>query len=86
MHKPIVRSVSNVVVLIDSLYAMLRTTPFHRESYSLLIIQTIVGYHHQCSDRFRDLVSKYDASHPGEGASASTHVASTVLSAVWAQR
>jgi hypothetical protein len=35
-QRPIVKSAANVIVLIDSLYSMLRTTPFHRESVSLV--------------------------------------------------
>lgn len=55
--RPVVKSASNVVVLIDSLYSMLRTTPFHRESYSRLIIQTIVQFYQRCNERFKDLTS-----------------------------
>lgn len=85
LGRPIVRSVANVIVLIDSLYAMLRTTPFHQESYSLLIIQTIVQYYQRCYDRYRDLIlqdtSASDSS-PITGSSSNE----IRLSAMWAQR
>lgn len=95
--KPIVRSVANILVLIDSLYAMLRTTPFHRESYSLLIIQTIVQYYQRCHDRYRDLTTQEVAPVPprattrpsvdtGAAAPQPSAISSTVLSAMWAQR
>lgn len=45
------------MALINSLCAMLRTTPFHRESYSRLILTVIVQFYQRCSDRFQDLVS-----------------------------
>ncbi|PWZ02329.1 hypothetical protein BCV70DRAFT_157446 [Testicularia cyperi] len=56
-NKPVVKSASNVIVLMDSLYSMLCTTPFHRESYSRLIVTTVVQYYQKCGERFRDLVS-----------------------------
>ncbi|KAE8211658.1 hypothetical protein CF327_g4604 [Tilletia walkeri] len=81
-RKPIVKSVGNVIVLIDSLYSMLRATPFHRESYSRLIIQTIVQYYQRCNERFRELAAaEMDLSGrvvPPDGPFA--------LSATWAQR
>lgn len=83
-EKPIVRSVTNVVVLIDSLYSMLRTTPFHRESYSLLIIQIIVQYYQRCHDRFRDLVSSDVTIHAADNTPVSVQPA--ILSAIWAER
>lgn len=36
---------------------MLRTTPFHRENYSRLILTVIVQFYQRCSDKFQDLVS-----------------------------
>ena len=73
--RPVVKSASNVIVLIDSLYSMLRTTPFHRESYSRLIVTTIIQYYQKCGERYRDLVSA-----PEEAE------ARYVLSSKWAQR
>jgi exocyst complex component 4 len=83
--RPIVRSASNVIVLIDSLYSMLRTTPFHRRSYSHLIIQTIVQYYQQCHEKFRDLVTN-DVTAGGATTSADAGTLSSfVISATWAQ-
>lgn len=66
------------MALINSLCAMLRVTPFHRESYSRLILTVIGQFYQRCSDRFYDLVS--------------THVSNNelksdiTLAAHWAQR
>ena len=94
--RPVVKSVTNIIVLIDSLYSMLRTTPFHRESYSRLIITTIVQYYQRCNERFRDLVTLVSgaSSGPGGSGSGSAGASSTAngstaeytLSATWAQR
>lgn len=46
-----------LVALINSPCSMLRTTPFHRESYSRLILTVIVQFYQRCSDKFQDLVS-----------------------------
>jgi exocyst complex component 4 len=46
-----------LTALINSLCSMLRTTPFHRESYSRLILTVIVQFYQRCSDKFQDLVS-----------------------------
>ncbi|PWN54385.1 hypothetical protein IE53DRAFT_323094 [Violaceomyces palustris] len=78
--RPIVKSAANIVVLIDSLYSMLRATPFHRESYSRLIISTIVQYYQRCNERFRDLTNTDVSS---DGTSGSVRL---MLSAEWAQR
>jgi hypothetical protein len=45
------------MALINSLCAMLRITPFHRENYSRLILGVIIQFYQRCSDRFHDLVS-----------------------------
>jgi len=82
-RKPIVKSVGNVIVLIDSLYSMLRATPFHRESYSRLIIQTIVQYYQRCNERFRELVAT--ESDTSGRRMVSSH-GPFVLSATWAQQ
>lgn len=85
LGRPIVRSVANVIVLIDSLYAMLRTTPFHRESYSLLIIQTVVQYYQRCYDRYRDLIL-LDTGASDQEAAVGASSNAIRLSALWAQR
>ncbi len=58
---------------------MLRNTPFHRESYSRLILTVIVQFYQRCSDRFQDLVV-LNNSRDMDGIS---HVA---LAAKWAQK
>lgn len=45
------------MALINSLCAMLRVSPFHRENYSRLILGVIIQFYQRCSDRFQDLVS-----------------------------
>ncbi|CDR99686.1 related to SEC8-protein transport protein [Sporisorium scitamineum] len=95
--RPVVKSASNVIVLIDSLYSMLRTTPFHRESYSRLIVTTIIQYYQKCGERFRDLVSIQAEESEDHGASgggggggqvggAAGSEGKYALSSNWAQR
>ncbi|GAA5956509.1 hypothetical protein JCM3765_003467 [Sporobolomyces pararoseus] len=55
---PIVRSVSNLMLLISSLTSMLRATPFHRDNYSQLIVSVIHQFYQKCLERFKDLVSR----------------------------
>ncbi|PWN29329.1 hypothetical protein BDZ90DRAFT_230216 [Jaminaea rosea] len=84
--RAIVKSAANVVVLVDSLYSMLRTTPFHRESYSRLIIQTIVRYYGRCHERFRELVGCEPVDGPGGGTMPAVAAGGELmLSATWAQ-
>ncbi|SPO25928.1 related to SEC8 - protein transport protein [Ustilago trichophora] len=87
LGKPVVKSASNVIVLIDSLYSMLRTTPFHRESYSRLIVTVVIQYYQRCRERFRELVT---LSEGGEGsddeAKVNDGIGAIALSATWAQR
>lgn len=45
------------MALINSLCAMLLTSPFHRENYSRLILGVIIQFYQRCSDRFQDLVA-----------------------------
>ncbi|TBU63725.1 Sec8 exocyst complex component-specific domain-containing protein [Dichomitus squalens] len=55
--KPLVKASVQLMALINSLCAMLRTTPFHRENYSRLILTVIGKFYQRCSDRFSDLVA-----------------------------
>ncbi|KAI0375224.1 hypothetical protein BV20DRAFT_1009421 [Pilatotrama ljubarskyi] len=55
--KPLVKASVQLIALINSLCTMLRTTPFHRENYSRLILTVIGKFYQRCSDRFYDLVS-----------------------------
>ncbi|GAA6007556.1 hypothetical protein JCM10207_006385 [Rhodosporidiobolus poonsookiae] len=67
---PIVRSVSNLMLLISSLCSMLRATPFHRENYSQLIVSVIHQFYQKCLERFKDLAAREtNDSAPGSQAS-----------------
>ncbi|EED77762.1 predicted protein [Postia placenta Mad-698-R] len=68
-----------VMALINSLCAMLRTTPFHRENYSRLILTVIGQFYQRCSDRFYDLVSMKDDAAPQSGPR-------VAVAAQWAQK
>lgn len=46
------------MALINSLCAMLRVTPFHRENYARLILSIIIQFYQRCSDRFYNTVSR----------------------------
>ncbi|KAK0208187.1 exocyst complex component sec8 [Desarmillaria ectypa] len=77
-REPLVKASTQLMALINSLCAMLQTTPFHRENYSRLILGVIIQFYQRCSDRFQDLVST-----PAEDLQAAPHVA---LAVQWAQR
>ncbi|THH09197.1 hypothetical protein EW145_g2188 [Phellinidium pouzarii] len=55
--EPLLKACTQLMALINSLCAMLRTTPFHRENYSRLILSVIIQFYQRCSDRFQDVVS-----------------------------
>lgn len=44
--------VNNLTQLIDNLCSMLRSTPFHRESYSRLILSVVEHFLQRCRERF----------------------------------
>jgi exocyst complex component 4 len=67
------------MALVNSLCAMLRTTPFHRENYSRLILSVIIQFYQRCSDRFQTLAS-------GNADSTSDAVPPVSLSTQWAQK
>lgn len=48
---------TTMMALINSLCAMLRTTPFHRENYARLILTVIIQFYQRCSDRFQALIT-----------------------------
>ncbi|TFK86165.1 hypothetical protein K466DRAFT_493353 [Polyporus arcularius HHB13444] len=78
--KPLVKAAVQLIALINSLCAMLRTTPFHRENYSRLILTVIGKFYQRCSDRFSHLVAvKADPQVADEDG----HIA---LAAQWAQK
>ncbi|KAG6860246.1 hypothetical protein C0995_013739 [Termitomyces sp. Mi166 len=60
--EPLVKASTQLMALINSLCAMLATTPFHRENYSRLILGVIIQFYQRCSDRFQDLVTLPDIS------------------------
>lgn len=45
------------MALINSLCAMLNTSPFHRENYSRLILGVVIQFYQRCSDRFQALTT-----------------------------
>lgn len=44
------------MALINSLCAMLRTSPFHKENYSRLILTVVVEFYQRCFTRFQELI------------------------------
>ncbi|KAL5535762.1 SEC8 [Sanghuangporus sanghuang] len=56
--QPLLKACTQLMALINSLCAMLRTTPFHRDNYSRLILSVIIQFYQRCSDRFQDVVSR----------------------------
>lgn len=58
---------------------MLRTSPFHRENYSRLILGVIIQFYQRCSDRFQDLVAVKSGQEPNLEPQ-------LALAAQWAQR
>lgn len=78
---PLVKASTELMSLINSLCAMQRTTPFHRDNYSRLILSVVMQFYQRCSDRFMELVSTLKEENirsPDE-----QHVA---VAARWAQR
>ncbi|KIJ46391.1 hypothetical protein M422DRAFT_66747 [Sphaerobolus stellatus SS14] len=76
--QPLVKAITQLTALINSLCTMLRTTPFHRENYSRFILGVIIQFYQRCSDYFRELVSR-----PAPGDSSEPLIST---SATWAQR
>ncbi|KAL1410158.1 exocyst subunit [Vanrija albida] len=76
--KPPLKSSVRVMTLVQSLCSMLQQTPFHKESYSRLIVGVVVQYYQQCSTRFKELATLP----PSRNSSGPT----LALPAVWAQR
>ncbi|TIA84297.1 hypothetical protein E3P77_00076 [Wallemia ichthyophaga] len=81
--KPVVKSVFGLLDLISHLSEMLRSTPFHREAYSRLIITVIIQYYQRCSERFMDLVGR-ERDNSSNNSAERPH--DPKLSARWAQR
>lgn len=75
--EPLIKAATQLMALINSLCAMLQTSPFHRENYSRLILGVVIQFYQRCSDRFQTLTST------GPVGSIDAQVA---LAAQWAQR
>ncbi|OCH94713.1 hypothetical protein OBBRIDRAFT_769063 [Obba rivulosa] len=58
--RPLVKVAVQLMALVNSLCSMLRTTPFHRENYSRLILTVIGQFYQRCSDRFQELATTRD--------------------------
>ena len=67
------------MALINSLCAMLRTSPFHKENYSRLILTVVVEFYQRCSTRFQELITTAEQ----KAADGDPKIA---LAADWAQR
>ena len=70
--EPLIKAATQLMALINSLCAMLQTSPFHRENYSRLILGVVIQFYQRCSDRFQTLTSDSDSR--------------VSLAAQWAQR
>ncbi|KAI0068285.1 hypothetical protein BV25DRAFT_1793562 [Artomyces pyxidatus] len=55
--EPLINASTQLMALINSLCAMLRTTPFHRDNYARLILTVVIQFYQRCSDRFQALVT-----------------------------
>jgi exocyst complex component 4 len=71
--EPLVKASMQLMALVNSLCAMLQTSPFHRESYSRLMLGVIIQFYQRCSDRFQVLTTSENGS-------------DIALAAQWAQR
>ncbi|KAJ3882708.1 exocyst complex component sec8 [Lentinula edodes] len=76
--EPLIKVSTHLMALINSLCAMLQITPFHRESYSRLILGVVIQFYQRCSDKFQDLVSS--------SSSGDLLQPQVALAAQWAQR
>ena len=55
-QQPLIKATTQLMALINSLCAMLRTSPFHKENYSRLILTVVVEFYQRCSTRFQELI------------------------------
>ncbi|KAF8913032.1 exocyst complex component sec8 [Gymnopilus junonius] len=55
--QPIAKATTYLMALINSLCAMLNTSPFHRENYSRLILGVVIQFYQRCSDKFQTLTT-----------------------------
>ncbi|KAF9447796.1 exocyst complex component sec8 [Macrolepiota fuliginosa MF-IS2] len=78
--EPLIKASTQLMALINSLCVMLRTTPFHRENYSRLILGVVIQFYQRCSDRFHAL-TMVPSSSPNAGGEQRV-----ALGALWAQK
>ena len=55
-HQPLIKATMHLMVLINSLYDALQTSPFHKEKYSRLILTVQIEFYQRCSTRFQQLI------------------------------
>ena len=55
-YQPLIKATTQLMALINSLCAMLRTSPFHKEHYTQLILTVVVEFYQRCSTRFQELI------------------------------
>ena len=53
LSHPLFKATTRLMALINSLYDVLRTSPFHKEDYSRLILAVPVEFYQRCSTRFQ---------------------------------
>ncbi|KAH9486575.1 putative exocyst complex component sec8 [Psilocybe cubensis] len=76
--QPLLKACTHLMALINSLCAMLITSPFHRENYSRLILGVVIQFYQRCSDRYQNLTTAHNNESGREN--------SVALAAQWAQR
>ncbi|TFY68131.1 hypothetical protein EVG20_g3687 [Dentipellis fragilis] len=77
--EPLINASTQLMALINSLCAMLRATPFHRDNYARLILTVVIQFYQRCSDRYQALVTA------GNTTGELDPDATLALSAQWAQ-
>ena len=78
--QPLAKASTQLMALVNSLCAMLGTSPFHRENYARLILGVVIQFYQRCSDRFQALVGAAPEADEADPA------APVALGAQWAQR
>ena len=78
-YQPLIKATTQLMALINSLCAMLRTSPFHKENYTRLILTVVVEFYQRCSTRFQELILS-------AGQKATDPNPKVALAADWAQR
>ncbi|TFK30822.1 Sec8 exocyst complex component-specific domain-containing protein [Coprinopsis marcescibilis] len=73
--EPLMKATMRLMALVNSLCAMLQTSPFHRENYSRLMLGVVIQFYQRCSDRFQTLTTSTTGSE-----------SDVALAAQWAQK